>query len=54
MSVDWPIYNTTSGGGVGEEIVWSVRGDGSYVEMDDYRAEGMKYLADNALELFGN
>lgn len=54
VSPAWPAYNTSSGGGVGQNMVWSVRGNGSYVEWDDYRAEGMKYLADNALELFGN
>ncbi|KAK6208193.1 hypothetical protein LQW54_006974 [Pestalotiopsis sp. IQ-011] len=54
VSPAWPAYNTSSGGGVGQNIVWSVKGNGSYVEWDDYRAEGMKYLADNALELFGN
>lgn len=54
VSPAWPAYNTSAGGGVGQNIVWSVRGNGSYIEWDDYRAEGMKYLADNALELFGN
>ncbi|KAK9789635.1 putative Alpha/Beta hydrolase protein [Seiridium cardinale] len=54
VSPQWPIYNTTSGGGVGEEIVWSVVNEGSYVEFDDYRAEGIKYMSDNALTLFGN
>lgn len=54
LSIDWPVYNTTSGGGVGEEVVWSVKDDGSYVEVDDFRAEGIKFLSDNALTLFGN
>ncbi|KAH8201568.1 hypothetical protein TruAng_004260 [Truncatella angustata] len=54
VSPAWPIYNTTSSSGVGKEVVWSVKDGGSYVEFDDYRAEGMKYLSDNALTLFGN
>jgi carboxylesterase type B len=54
VRTEWPVYNTTSGGGVGEGIVWSVKDNGSYVELDDFRAEGIKYLSDNALTLFGN
>ncbi|KAF3769293.1 alpha/beta-hydrolase [Cryphonectria parasitica EP155] len=48
----WPQYNATSGGGVGQSIVFSV--NGSYIEWDDYRAEGINWMIQNSLPLFGN
>jgi carboxylesterase type B len=48
----WPVYNTTAGGGVGEEIVWST--DGSYIEMDSWRAAGMNWMAYHSRTVFGN
>ncbi|KAI1504603.1 Alpha/Beta hydrolase protein [Biscogniauxia marginata] len=51
VSPEWPQYNTAVGGGVGQEIVWSA--DGSYVEFDDFRASGIKYIIDHALDIFG-
>lgn len=47
----WPAYNTTVGGGVGQNIVWTDKG--SYVEMDSWRAEGINYLIQNSLPVFG-
>jgi carboxylesterase type B len=35
----WPVYNTTVGGGVGQDLVFQL--DGNYVETDDWRAGGM-------------
>ncbi|KAH6849893.1 Alpha/Beta hydrolase protein [Chaetomium sp. MPI-CAGE-AT-0009] len=49
----WPIYNATVGGGVGQNIVWTDKGEGSYVEMDSFRAEGMSYLIENSQAIFG-
>jgi carboxylesterase type B len=48
----WPVYNTSVGGGVGQNIVWSV--NGSYVEMDSWRAGGINWMAENSLNVFGN
>lgn len=50
----WPMYNTTSGGGVGQNIVFSANGTGSYIEYDDYRAAGMNWWIENSLDLFSN
>lgn len=48
----WPVYNVTSGGGVGKNVVFDAAG--SYAEWDDYRAEGINWLIENSLSLFGN
>jgi carboxylesterase type B len=47
----WPVYNTSAGGGVGQNIVWTDKG--SYVEMDSWRAEGINYFIENSLAVFG-
>jgi len=52
LNVTWPRYSTAAGGGVGQDIVW--RANGSFVEFDDYRAPGMKWLADHSLDVLGN
>jgi len=49
---EWPVYNATLGGGVGENIVWSI--NGSYVEWDSYRAGGINWMMENALAVFGS
>ncbi|OKL56729.1 hypothetical protein UA08_07865 [Talaromyces atroroseus] len=51
LRVTWPAYNATEGGGVGKNIVFSAA-DGNHVEYDDFRAEGIKWLIDNALTVF--
>lgn len=48
----WPVYNTTDGGGIGKEIVFDV--GGSYVELDSWHAEGMNWMIENALPVFGS
>lgn len=48
----WPVYNASEGGGVGKNIVFDV--NGSYTEWDNYRAEGIQWMIDNSLSLFGN
>lgn len=50
--VAWPAYNASEGGGLGKNIVFSV--NGSYVEWDDFRAEGMQWMIENSLPVFGN
>ncbi|CAK7228907.1 hypothetical protein SBRCBS47491_007068 [Sporothrix bragantina] len=50
-SVPWPIYNATTGGGAGHNMVWQA--DGSYVEPDTYRAEGIRWMIDHGLDVFG-
>ncbi|KAI0125499.1 carboxylesterase [Xylariales sp. AK1849] len=54
VSPTWPIYDTAAGGGVGENIVWSVDCGGNYVEIDDYRTEGISWFIENGLVVFGN
>lgn len=49
----WPVYSTLAGGGIGQEIVFSVQ-EGNYLELDSFRAEGLQWLADVALPVLGN
>lgn len=48
----WPVYDPAKGGGVGENLVWTK--DGSHVEVDSWRAEGINWMIENALAVFGN
>lgn len=48
----WPVYNATRGGGVGETVIFDT-GGGSVV-WDSYRAEGINWMIENALAVFGN
>ncbi|EAQ87427.1 hypothetical protein CHGG_04046 [Chaetomium globosum CBS 148.51] len=50
-NVSWPAYNVNVGGGVGQNVVWSDKG--SYVEVDDWRVEGINYFIENSLAVFG-
>jgi hypothetical protein len=50
----WPVYNSTAGGGVGQNIVFSVHDEGTYVEIDDYRAGGINWMIEHGLTVFGN
>lgn len=43
----WLKYNTSIGGGIGQEIVWDL--DGNYIEVDDFRTEGINWITENAL-----
>ncbi|KAI1844334.1 hypothetical protein JX265_010237 [Neoarthrinium moseri] len=54
VSPAWPAYDTSVGGGVGQNVVYTVRNNGSFVETDDYRAEGINWFIQNALTVFGN
>lgn len=52
LAVEWPVYSTSTGGGVAQNVVFDV--NGSYVEQDVFRAEGMSWMIENSLSLFGN
>ncbi|KAL2159564.1 hypothetical protein VTH06DRAFT_2133 [Thermothelomyces fergusii] len=47
----WPVYDPDVGGGVGQNLVWSE--EGSYVEVDSFRAQGINYFIENSLPVFG-
>lgn len=48
----WPAYNPTEGGGVGQTVVFDT--NGSSVVWDTYRAEGINWMIENSLAVFGN
>jgi hypothetical protein len=48
----WPVYNATEGGGVGRNIFFDT--NGSSIIWDSYRAEGMNWMIENSLAIFGN
>ncbi|CAI6098743.1 unnamed protein product [Clonostachys chloroleuca] len=50
-SQTWPQYDPSIGGGVGQEIVWDL--DGNYIEFDDFRAEGINWMIENAAGALG-
>lgn len=48
----WPVYNATDGGGMGKTIVFDT--NGTSVVVDSYRAEGIHWMIENSLAVFGN
>lgn len=48
----WPVYNATEGGGVGKNVFLDT--NGSSVAWDSYRAEGINWMIENSLAVFGN
>lgn len=48
----WPVYNATLGGGVGQNVFLDT--NGSSVAWDSYRAEGINWMIENSLAVFGN
>ena len=48
---EWPIYNTTVGGGAGQNLVFSTKG--SFVEYDDFRAEALGWWHKHFLDVMG-
>ncbi|KKY36083.1 putative lipase 2 [Diaporthe ampelina] len=48
----WPVYNATEGGGVGRNVLLDT--NGSSVAWDSYRAEGINWMIENSLAVFGN
>ncbi|KAK2065399.1 carboxylesterase [Colletotrichum caudatum] len=49
---DWPVYDTKNEAGVGSDLVFGI--DGPFVETDDWRKEGMDWMIEHALDIFGN
>jgi carboxylesterase type B len=47
----WPIYES-SGGSDGKAIVFNI--NGSHIETDDWRSDGMDWMIKHALDVFGN
>lgn len=50
--VAWPVYNATEGGGVGRNVFLDT--NGSSIIWDSYRAEGINWMIENSLAVFGN
>lgn len=50
----WPTYDLAAAGGVGQNMVFAVEGQGSHVEIDDYRAEAINWIIENGLTVFGS
>ncbi|KAH8788755.1 Alpha/Beta hydrolase protein [Diaporthe sp. PMI_573] len=48
----WPVYNATEGGGAGKNVFLDT--NGSSVIWDSYRAEGINWMIENSLAVFGN
>jgi carboxylesterase type B len=48
---EWPVYDLSDGPD-GESIVFNI--DGSDIEVDDWRSDGMEWLAEHALDVLGN
>ncbi|KDN64859.1 putative carboxylesterase [Colletotrichum sublineola] len=49
---EWPVYDTKGEAGVGSDVVFGI--DGPVVETDDWRKEGMDWMMEYALGIFGN
>jgi carboxylesterase type B len=47
----WPTYEL-SGGPNGKGVVFNI--NGTHIEVDDWRAGGMEWMAEHALTVFGN
>jgi carboxylesterase type B len=48
----WPTYNSTEGGGMGINMVFTVNGS-SYNEWDSFRGEGIAFINQHALSVYG-
>jgi carboxylesterase type B len=51
--LQWPVYDHKTGGGVGKNIVWDAERV-SYLEWDSWRAEGIDWMIQNSLSVFGS
>jgi carboxylesterase type B len=53
-STKWPMYNSSQGGGLGINLVYTVNiTNSSYLEWDSFRGEGIAFLVENALGVYG-
>ncbi|PMD37135.1 alpha/beta-hydrolase [Hyaloscypha variabilis F] len=54
VNTTWPVYNATEGGGLGINMVFTVNvTQRSYIEWDSWRGEGIAFINENALEVYG-
>lgn len=54
VETTWPVYNSTLGGGMGSNMVFTVNRTGlSYIEWDSWRGEGIAFISENALGVYG-
>jgi hypothetical protein len=54
VKTTWPVYNSTLGGGMGINMVFTVNLTGSsYIESDSWRREGIAFINENALGFHG-
>lgn len=51
-NIPWPRYDTEAGGGVGQGVVWDLQGP--FIEIDDWRGPGIKWMIDHSLDVFGS
>lgn len=51
VSPAWPVYNTSDGGGVGQNMVFN--GNRSFLEFDDFRAEALEWFDAHFLDVLG-
>lgn len=51
---EWPVYNSSQGGGVGINMVFTVNvTEKGYIEWDSWRGEGIAFINENALSVYG-
>lgn len=48
---EWPAYST-EGGAPGSDVVFGL--NGTVLETDDWRADGMSWMVEHGLDIFGN
>lgn len=48
----WPVYETNDDGDVGSDVLFRL--DGTTIETDDWRAEGMNWFIEHGLDILGN
>lgn len=48
----WPAYNAMTGGGAGDDFVFTVK-KSPHAERDTWRGEGIAWIGDNALAVYG-
>jgi carboxylesterase type B len=54
VNTTWPLYNVSQGGGMGINMVFTVNiTDRSYIEWDSWRGEGIAFINENALSVYG-
>jgi carboxylesterase type B len=49
----WPVYNSSLGGGMGINMVFTVNITEQYIEWDSWRGEGINFINENRLGVYG-